>query len=159
MQATGVRPASARGRPTARSGPAGQDGGVIGRVEVAEWIERYEAAWRAPGVGALGELFTEDVSYRPSPWAKPLNGLAQLGALWEAERSGSDEAFSMTSDVVALDPPLAVVRVAVRYAAPDVRWRDLWLLTFAEDGRCRTYEEWPFAADQADGHGDHLRVD
>jgi SnoaL-like domain len=126
---------------------------VIGRSDVTAWIERYEAAWRAPGVGALAELFTEDVSYRPSPWAKPLNGLDQLGEFWEAERSGPDEDFAMTSHLVAVETPVAVVGVAVRYAEPDVRWRDLWVLTFADDGRCAAFEEWPFAADQSDGHG------
>jgi hypothetical protein len=126
---------------------------VIGRDEVAGWVHRYEAAWRAPGVAALVELFTEDVSYRPSPWARPLNGVSALGGFWESERSGPDEEFVMTSDVVAVEGPVAVVRVAVRYGAPDVRWRDLWVLTFAEDGRCQAFEEWPFAADQPDGHG------
>jgi hypothetical protein len=126
---------------------------VIERAEISDWIDRYEAAWRAPGVETLGSLFTEDVSYRPSPWARPLTGLAELGGFWEAERAGPDEAFSLTSAVVAVDPPVAVVRVAVRYGSPEERWRDLWVLTFGDDGRCAAFEEWPFGAQQPDGHG------
>jgi hypothetical protein len=40
---------------------------------------------------------------------------------------------------------VAVVRLDVRYGEP-VRqeYRDLWVLTFAADGRCRSFEEWPF---------------
>ncbi len=31
-------------------------------------------------------------------------------------------------------------------------WRDLWLLTLDEHGRCEHFEEWPFAPEQDDGH-------
>ena len=41
-------------------------------------------------------------------------------------------------------------RVEVVYAHE--RWRDLWVLRFDDDGRCRAFEEWPFAPDQPDGH-------
>jgi hypothetical protein len=32
------------------------------------------------------------------------------------------------------------------------RWRDLWVLTLDGSGRCERFEEWPFAANQSDGH-------
>ena len=48
--------------------------------------------------------------------------------------------------VVAVDGDTAVVRVSVEYGAPaSGRWRDLWVLRFAGDGRCTSFEEWPFA--------------
>ena len=46
---------------------------------------------------------------------------------------------------------MAVVRVHVDYDDGQ-RWRDLWLLTLDEHGRCEHFEEWPFAPDQDDGH-------
>jgi hypothetical protein len=53
---------------------------------------------------------------------------------------------------VAVDGDTAVVRVAVDYRGKKhTRWRDLWVIRFAPDGRCRTFEEWPFAPDQDDG--------
>ena len=59
----------------------------------------------------------------------------------------------MTGEVVAVDGQSAVVRVAVSYGAPVTSsWRDLWVLGFAEDGRCSRFEEWPFRPDQPDGH-------
>ena len=64
-----------------------------------------------------------------------------------------DEAFTFTWELVAVDADTAVVRAAVDYGAPVAsRWRDLWVLAFAADGRCHTFEEWPFAPDQPDGH-------
>ena len=119
---------------------------------VAEWVEAYEALWRAPGTDLLPDLFAHDVVYLPSPWARPLHGLGALADFWEAERDGADEAFTMTSRVLAVDGDTAVVRVEVDYGTGS-RWRDLWVLTFDAEGRCASFEEWPFAPRQPDGHG------
>jgi hypothetical protein len=89
----------------------------------------------------------------PSPWTRPLTGLAALSEFWEAERDGPDEGFNLRSEVVAVDGSVAVVRLSVDYADADAgRWRDLWVLRFDADGRCTQFEEWPFAPGQSDGH-------
>jgi len=59
----------------------------------------------------------------------------------------------MSSEVVAAQSGTAVVRVMVVYGEDGQRpWRDLWVLRFAQNGRCSWFEEWPFAPDQRDGH-------
>jgi hypothetical protein len=122
------------------------------RAAVQQWVAGYERAWRTPGTEALSDLFTPGVSYLPSPWAEPVEGLDALGRFWESERKGPDEEFALTSEVVAVDGPRAVVRVLVDYGEPHhARWRDLWVLSFA-DARCSAFEEWPFAPGQPDGH-------
>lgn len=123
------------------------------RAAVGWWVGEYERAWRTPGTDALPALFTPDVSYLPSPWAAPLEGLGALARFWEAERKGPDEEFVMSSEVVAVEGASAVVRVFVDYGEPGhSRWRDLWVLRFADDGRCSVFEEWPFSPGQPDGH-------
>jgi hypothetical protein len=125
----------------------------VDRSDVERWVAAYERAWRTPGTGVLAELFTADVSYLPSPWARPVEGLAALAQFWDTERDGPDEEFSMTSDVVAVDGATAVVRLAVDYGATgESRWRDLWVIELDGDGRCRHFEEWPFSPHQRDGH-------
>ena len=136
--------------------PAGTMGGMD-RAQVEHWVAGYETAWRSPGTGALGDLFAPGVSYLPSPWARPVEGLPALAEWWEAGRDGPDEAFTMTSEVVAVEGDTAVVRVAVDYGDPDgQRWRDLWVMRFDGEGRCLAFEEWPFSPEQPDGqdHGD-----
>ena len=125
--------------------------GGMERSDVEAWVAGYEHAWRSPGTDRLAELFTADASYLPSPWAEPVSGLAAIGEFWEAERSAPDEQFTMTSKVVAAEGDVAVVRAQVDYATGS-RWRDLWVLRFAADGRCVSFEEWPFAPGQPDGH-------
>jgi hypothetical protein len=79
--------------------------------------------------------------------------MATLRRFWDASRSGPDEGFRMTSEIVAVDGRTAVVRVHVEYDDGQL-WRDLWLLTLDEHGLCKRFEEWPFAPDQDDGHKD-----
>jgi ketosteroid isomerase-like protein len=123
------------------------------RKAVEAWIEGYERLWRRPGTDGLADLFTSDASYLPSPWARPINGIDDITRFWDDEREGPDEEFSMAAEVVAVDGDTAVVRVSVEYGGPDGgRWRDLWVVRLARDGRCSSFEEWPFAPDQPDGH-------
>jgi ketosteroid isomerase-like protein len=125
----------------------------VDKDAVERWVARYERAWRTPGTAPLAELFSPDVSYLPSPWARPIVGLSRLGTWWDAERDGPDEPFTMTNEVVAVDGDSAVVRIEVDYQGDDPsRWRDLWILRFDADGRCVGFEEWPFALGQPDGH-------
>lgn len=123
------------------------------RSAVEHWVAGYERLWRTPGTGSLAALFLPDATYLPSPWARPLEGLDEIAGFWDAERDGADEVFTMSSEVVAVEGDTAVVRVFVEYAAPGARpWRDLWVVRFGSDGRCSSFEEWPFAPEQPDGH-------
>jgi hypothetical protein len=116
------------------------------RKQVTDWVAGYERAWRAVGTEALDTIFTPEASYRQGPYREPIVGLPSIARVWEEERDGPDEVFQMTSDVVAVDGDTAVVRLEVRYGDPvDQEFRDLWILHFAEDGRCRAFEEWPFS--------------
>jgi hypothetical protein len=127
---------------------------TVDRAAVQRWVEGYERAWRTAGTEDLSRLFASRATYQVSPWAPPVEGLEAIGELWEDERDGPDEPFTMTSEVVAVDVDTAVVRVAVAYGASRAaRWRDLWVLRFDDDGRCAAFEEWPFAPGQEDGHG------
>ncbi len=126
------------------------------RGEVEDWLARYERAWRSPGTAELDAVFVETVTYVASPWRDPVVGLESLRRFWDTARTGPDEGFRMASDIVAMDGALAVVRVHVDYDDGQ-RWRDLWLITLDDDGRCTRFEEWPFAPDQDDGQGDDDR--
>jgi hypothetical protein len=127
--------------------------GFMDRRAVEGWVDRYELCWRTPGTDQLAGLFLPGATYLPSPWARPLDGLEEIAEFWESEREGVDEEFTMSSDVVAVDGDTAVVRIFVEYGPAGAgRWRDLWVLRFAPDGRCSSFEEWPFAPNQRDGH-------
>jgi ketosteroid isomerase-like protein len=116
---------------------------MIDRASVEAWIGTYERAWRTAGVDPLPSLFAEDASYRMSPYAEAAQGLAEIGALWERERAGPEEEFRLSFEVIAVERDTAVARIEVAYAT-GAEYRDLWIVRFGADGRCREFEEWPF---------------
>jgi hypothetical protein len=123
---------------------------VIDEASVRSWVESYERAWRTAGTGPVDELFAPDATYQMAPFQEPHRGLPAIRVLWEAERVGPDEEFEMDFEVVAVDEPRAVVRLEVRYGRPHHPvFRDLWVLEFAGDGRCRAFEEWPFSPERS----------
>jgi len=115
----------------------------VSREAAESWVAGYEEAWRAAGTGKLAALFADDATYRMSPYAEPVRGLAAIGELWERERSGPDEEFEMRHEIVAVEAGTAVVRAEVAYGT-GARYRDLWIIRFGADGRCHEFEEWPF---------------
>ncbi|MDR2985984.1 MAG: nuclear transport factor 2 family protein [Nocardiopsaceae bacterium] len=112
---------------------------------VSQWLAGYEAAWRAPGTDDLASLFTGDAIYSQSPYERPNTGLDEIKRMWEDEREGPDEVFTLATDIVAVDGSTAVVRAEVSYGhSSHQEYRDLWVMRFADDGRCTWFEEWPY---------------
>jgi uncharacterized protein (TIGR02246 family) len=115
------------------------------RPRVHAWVEGYERAWRSPGTEGLLDLFTADATYLHSPYEDPVLGLDNIRRMWDADREGPNEKFSLATEIVAVDGDTAVVRTEVRYGEPAHQdYRNLWLLHFEADGRCSRFEEWPY---------------
>jgi len=57
--------------------------------------------------------------------------------MWEEEREGPGEVFTLVTDILAVDGPTAVVRAQVWYGDPPRQeYRDLWVIRLTGDGRC-----------------------
>jgi hypothetical protein len=124
----------------------------VDRTDLARWIDTYERAWRTAGTDSLAELFAPDATYRTAPYREPHRGLEAIARLWEAERRGPDEAFTMTSEIVAVEGGTGVARIEVAYGPPvDREWRDIWIVRLDERGRAVAFEEWPFAPEDDPG--------
>lgn len=118
----------------------------VTRDQLERWVSSYERAWRTPGIDAVAELFAAGATYRTAPYEEPYRGLDAIERFWEAGRDGPDEAFDMRSSIVAVEAHVGVVRVEVRYSGPPPReYRDLWVVELDADGRCMSFEEWPFS--------------
>lgn len=115
------------------------------RARLRTWINEYERAWRTAGTDWLAYLFTPDATYSMGPFEPTHRGIAAIAELWEREREGPDEVFSMQHEIVAAEGDTGVVAVEVWYGDPVTRhYRDLWIVRLADDGRCTSFEEWPF---------------
>ena len=120
-------------------------GPMTDRAMVSRWLAGYEAAWRAPGTEKLAEVFTGDATYRYSPYEEPIAGLEAVRRMWDEKRDGPDEVFTLATEILAVDGSTAVVRAEVRYGDPvHQEYRDLWIMQIGDDGRCSSFEEWPY---------------
>jgi hypothetical protein len=134
------------------------DGLVTDRATVSRWLAGYEAAWRSPGTASLAGLFTAHASYLQSPYEPPVIGLDAIARMWDAEREGPDEVFTLATEILAVDGPVAVVRAEVRYGKPlRQEYRDLWVIRLDDDGRCFWFEEWPYWPGRSFSARDDLR--
>jgi ketosteroid isomerase-like protein len=118
---------------------------VTDRAMVSRWLAAYEDAWRTPGTESLAGVFTGDATYLQSPYEQPVTGLDAIKRMWEEEREGPDEVFTLATNILAVDGATAVVRAEVCYGGPPRQeYRDLWVIRLAGDGRCSWFEEWPY---------------
>ena len=110
-----------------------------------QWIANYEAAWRAPGTDGLTKLFSKEATYLHSPYEEPVMGLEAIRGMWEDDRDGYDEVFTLATEILAVEDATAVVRAEVRYGPPiPQEYRDLWILQLDDGGRCSRFEEWAY---------------
>ncbi|MEX1092702.1 MAG: nuclear transport factor 2 family protein [Acidimicrobiia bacterium] len=65
---------------------------MIDRTRVDAWIEELRRGWSAGEPDAIGNLFTETVVYRASPFEEPLVGRDLVVSHWREELGGVDEA-------------------------------------------------------------------
>jgi mannose-6-phosphate isomerase-like protein (cupin superfamily) len=109
------------------------------------WLDSYDRLWRTAGTDQLSSLFADDAQYLMSPVEEPLVGLDAIAAMWEDDRDGPDEVFTMTREVVAITGDTGVARVVVRYGDPVAQeYVDLWVVRFDDSGRAVHFEEWPY---------------
>jgi hypothetical protein len=114
------------------------------RAQLADWLARYESAWRSPGTEALAGLFTPDATYSTAPYETTHRGLEAIARIWEAERPAGEE-FEITTEIVAVENDTGVARIEVHYHRPrEQQYRDLWIVRLDDSSRCYHFEEWPF---------------
>ena len=126
---------------------------MITEDDVRRWIAAYIAAWRTYDETAIGDLFTEDATYRFFPGDPPYEGRAAIVDAWVRPTgfaSSRDEpgTWEAAYEPWAVDATgRAVVVGWSRYytdaSRTDVRdvYDNAYLVELADDGRCRSFTE------------------
>ena len=113
--------------------------------DVQGWLDRYIEAWRSYDPNAIGDLFSEDVSYRYQPYEDPVIGRQALVDDWlrEPDTAGSWQASYAP---YAVDGDRAVAVGESRYLHEDGSLRtvfhNVFLLRFDGEGRCAEFTEY-----------------
>lgn len=112
-------------------------------MQLSAWIAGYARAWERADEALLVALFSEDATYRSSPFREPHRGHDEIRAYWrQAAGQQRDARVRMGTPYVDGD------RVAVEWWATmledgePVTLPGCLLLRFAPDGRCTELREY-----------------
>lgn len=110
------------------------------KAHVEQWLEGYLAAWKSNSATDIAKLFTEDAYYSTGPFDKPWIGHDAIVAGWVGLGDVPSD-WTFEYEVIAVDGDLGVMRGTTVYQSAG-EFSNIWLMRFAEDGRCRDFREW-----------------
>lgn len=106
-----------------------------------EWMDGYVLAWSSNNPDHIRALFTDDAVYDPQTEGGEWEGIDEIVEKWVGiDDSEENWDFEWLPLVEADD--LAVVTGRTRYLEPEESYRNLFVIRFADDGRCYDFTEW-----------------
>jgi hypothetical protein len=105
------------------------------------WVQGYLAAWRSNEPEEIKTLFTADAEYYTAPYRPPWSGHDGIIAGWN-ERRDAPGSWTFDYRVVLESPELGVVEATTHYIESGRVYSNLWLIEFAESGRCSKFTEY-----------------
>jgi uncharacterized protein (TIGR02246 family) len=113
---------------------------------VEDWLSAYGRAWETMDPDAAVELFTEDATYRETPFEETMRGREAIHAYW-AEIPDYHKDISFGSEVLMVDGDRAMAHwwVSLFRVKTGERTKSdgIFLLEFEGGaGRCRSLREW-----------------
>ena len=107
------------------------------------WLDAYGRAWETRDPDAAVELFSEDATYRETPFGVVMEGRDAIRSYWQ-EIPETQRDISFGADILGLDPALVhwwSSYTRIRDDAP-VRLDGVFLLEFDDASRCTKLREW-----------------
>jgi ketosteroid isomerase-like protein len=110
---------------------------------VSEWLSAYGDAWQNYDSATIGDLFSEDVSYRYHPYDEPVRGRAAVVASWLEERD-AEGTYEGAYEPLVVAGDIAIATGTSTYKDGDESriYDNCFILRFDDDGRCSEFTEW-----------------
>jgi hypothetical protein len=104
------------------------------------------SAWISYDRAAIEVLFSDEATYRYSPYDEPVKGRDNIVADWLAE-ADSPNTFSAEYHAIAVDGNTAVANGRTVYYEADGKtveneFDNIFVLRFDDEGRCADFCEW-----------------
>lgn len=113
---------------------------------VTNWVDGYRRAWLSNDPDDIRALFTDDAVYERRPNdPEPDRGIDAIVAGWLEGADAPDET-TWEWHPLAEEADVATIQGRTVYLdeghEPEAIYDNLWVLTFAPDGRVRHFTEW-----------------
>jgi ketosteroid isomerase-like protein len=109
------------------------------------WLAGYEQAWRSRDATRAAELFTPEAVYRETPFDEPKRGQAGIHAYWSSVTEDQRD-IDFESKVLAVNGQTGIAHWSATFVSASTGTRveldGVFVLTFADDGRCSELREW-----------------
>ena len=117
---------------------------------VQRWLDSYSHAWETYDPADISALFTDDAEYRWHPWDEGddvTHGRQRIVAVWLQNRDTPGTYRGMYHPILVKEDVAIAVGTSFYYTddmqtTVDRAYHNLWVLRFADDGRCRSFTEW-----------------
>jgi ketosteroid isomerase-like protein len=130
---------------------------TVDTAQVQRWLDAYAHAWKTYDSDEISALFTDDAEYRWHPWDEGdevARGRAQIVAAWLENRDRAGTYHGAYHPLLVHDDQAIAVGLSSYYTDEtqttlNRAYHNLWVLRFAEGGRCRSFTEWYMQAPSA----------
>jgi len=119
---------------------------MIDHRSVTRWLQDYVSAWKSYDPQAIRALFSENATYRYSPYDEPVRGREAITANW-LENRDAPNTYAAEYKPIAVDGDTAVANGRTRYFEADGKtlkrqFDNIFVLRFDDEGRCTEFCEW-----------------
>ena len=113
--------------------------------QAREWLDRYGVAWERKDPKSVVGLFTEDATYRETPFDEVMQGRNAIADYWqEIPDTQKDITFSYEVLSVQGDRVFATWHSKYKRVRNDsaIELDGIFVLDFSDEGLCRSLVEW-----------------
>ncbi len=111
--------------------------------DLQAWLDAYVDAWRTYDPADIATLFSENAIYAYHPWDEGealVRGRDAIVANW-LEEQDPPNSWEAQYQPLMVEGDQAIATGITRYAEGKTYY-NLWVLRFAEGGRCAEFVEW-----------------
>ena len=112
---------------------------------LGSWLDRFGRAWETRDPERAAALFSEEGSYRESPFDEPLTGPDEIRARWSSLPKARED-IQFAYEVLAITDRWGIARWRGTYTPVNrdtpLELDGILLVSLDEEGRCRDFREW-----------------
>ena len=114
---------------------------LITEEVIADWVGRYEKAWRTTSPDDIAAVFTADAQSHEWPYEADWIGLDAIIDGWKSREPWQSSGWTFAWEMLAINGDTFALNGIAAYDEIGT-FNNLWVVTLKEDGRCSILRLW-----------------